>query len=357
MLTPYKLLKPLVMTLDPEKAHKMALGLGSLASYPPVSWVLKSLVFQQPSAKISCSVMGLPLRSPVCIAAGLDKDCQAVEALSATGVGAIELGTVTPEPQPGNPSPRMFRFTEQRSLINRLGFPSCGLAVFKVRLGNISARQRSEIILGVNIGKNKDTPIESCESDYERCSSEIGELADYLTINVSSPNTPGLRALQTPEMLTRVIRAVQHGNKFCKPVAVKISPDCTIEQIFELVDCCIAEKISGIIATNTTLWRPEGFVSEEAGGLSGELLRDQALPTIDAVCKRARGSRLSVIGAGGVSSSLDVAKLLQLGCDAVQLYSGLVFEGPGLISRINREIGNSNVSNHLPGSTSLTQTV
>lgn len=353
----YKLLRPLLMKLEPEAAHKLALELGRFAAIPGAAWVLKSLIFQQPQAQLACSVMGFKWKSPVCIAAGLDKDCQAVEALATTGVGAIELGTVTPEPQPGNPAPRMFRFFKQRSLVNRLGFPSCGVKIFKTRLSKISRSTRNNVVLGVNIGKNKDTPIESCETDYEKCATAVGELADYLTINVSSPNTPGLRALQTPEMLIRVIRAVQNGNKFAKPVAVKISPDCTVEQLNELVDCCMAEKISGIIATNTTTWRPQDFSSQESGGLSGALLRDRALLTVTAVSLRARGSNLCIIGAGGVSSAQHVTDLLTLGCSAVQLYSALVFEGPGLICRINRGIGNSNMSRHLARSESLTQTV
>jgi len=341
---------PILFQVDPERAHHLSLSWGgNLAKLPGVFSVLKNLFFTQPAAKLSCSVMGLKMKSPLMIAAGLDKDCEAFEALSATGVGAIELGTVTPEPQAGNPTPRVFRLIKERSLINRLGFPSCGLTVFRKRLERVNRR---DTLVGVNIGKNKDTALESCESDYERCARETSDLADYITINVSSPNTPGLRALQTPEMLTRVIRAVQHGNKMSRPVAVKISPDCTAQQIEELVDCCLLEKIAGIIATNTTVWRPDDFAEKSAsgrqqtgiyqqtGGLSGALLAERALASISAVLKANTlnsnlEAALSVIGAGGVSSAHDARAMLSMGCAAVQLYSSLVYQGPGLIGRIN----------------------
>lgn len=328
---------PLLFQLDPEPAHNVALACARMAALPGAAFLLRQVVFKQPSEQLRCAVMGMQFRSPVCIAAGLDKDCVAFDALAATGAGAVELGTVTPEPQPGNPTPRMFRFSERRSLINRLGFPSCGVKEFRARLARVS---RGDVKVGVNIGKNKDTPIESCEADYERCASELSELADYIAINVSSPNTPGLRALQTPEMLIKVIGAVQHGNSHRRPIAVKISPDCTPEQVDELVDCCRTAGIAGIIATNTTVTRPPGFESTEAGGLSGQLLAERSRAVVEQICARTKGTSLSVIGAGGIASAAQAESLLNVGCAAVQLYTGLVFEGPGLISEINTALAN-----------------
>ncbi len=332
----YTAIAPLLFRLDPERAHHLSLSIAGLASLPLLRPALVPLLrscFRQPQPDLARTILGLRFKSPVCIAAGLDKDCEAVDALSALGIGALELGTVTPQPQDGNPKPRMFRFPGERALINRLGFPSCGVKAFKTRLERLN---RSDVVIGVNIGKNKDTPIESCESDYEVCARELAPLADYLAINVSSPNTPGLRALQSPEMLQRVVAAVHSGNASKRPVLVKISPDCTVEQVREFVDCCVAAQVAGIIATNTTVWRPERFQSTETGGLSGAPLRPRADLVIQEVCRRACPAGLVVFGAGGVSNSSDVLSLIQLGCSAVQLYSSLVFEGPGLISRINR---------------------
>ena len=322
----YALARPLLFALEPETAHALALKLSGvsalLASRPP-----------------ACPVraMGLDFLNPVGLAAGLDKQAEHVDALAALGFGFLELGGVTPRPQPGNPRPRMFRLPEARGIINRFGLNSVGIDAFVANL----ARCRKRCVLGVNIGKNKDTPNESAAGDYVACLEKLYPLVDYVSLNVSSPNTAGLRDLQNIAALQALLRQVlasrdalreRHGRNVA--VALKIAPDLSDEEIRGIADLARRERIDGVVATNTTVAR-EGVAhlkdGLQAGGLSGAPLRERSTRVVR-VLAQALAGELPVIGVGGILSGADALEKLDAGATLVQLYSGLVYRGPELVS-------------------------
>ncbi len=329
----YSLLRPLLFKLDPETAHRITFDAIDKARR------LGLLV----SASIPCrprNVMGLSFSNPVGMAAGLDKNGEHIEALAALGFGFIEIGTVTPRPQPGNPKPRLFRVPQANAIINRMGFNNQGVdrLVENVRHSNYRC------ILGINIGKNFDTPVEKAADDYLVGLQKVYRCADYVVVNISSPNTPGLRQLQNAEELDRLLAVLksnqrkladEHGKY--TPLAVKIAPDLEPPQIESIATLLMAHKIDGVIATNTTLSRA-GIQTlphaSEAGGLSGAPLKHRATAVVRQLSNALQGA-LPIIAVGGIMCAADAQEKIEAGASLVQIYSGLVYRGPHLV----REIG------------------
>ena len=333
----YKYFRPLLFRLDPETAHHLTLRSIRLAGiFPPARWILQAM-YSVPARPVD--VFGLRFPNPVGLAAGYDKDGVATRGLSTLGFGHLELGTVTPLPQPGNPRPRVFRLVEDRAIINRMGFPGLGAEALEKQL---QKKQPQGFILGVNLGKNKDTPLEAAASDYLTLLRRFMPLAGYLAINVSSPNTAGLRRLQGRGLLEDLLKAIARervslASAGCqpKPILVKLAPDLTDEELDDALDVIISTGMDGVIATNTTLAR-EGLVSArrlEAGGLSGEPLRVRSQAFLAAVVKRLNG-RLPVVSVGGIMTPADARLRLEAGAALVQVYTGLVYAGPGLVRQI-----------------------
>ena len=323
----YELARPFLFSLDPEDAHQLTLRLSGFYSF-----------FEKNVPDRPVTAMGLQFKNPVGLAAGLDKDAEHADALAALGFGFIELGGVTLRPQPGNPRPRLFRIPQARAIINRFGFNSVGVHAFAENLRRSGARRRC--IVGANIGKNKDTPAEAAGTEYEKCLEVLYPHVDYVTINVSSPNTRGLRDLQSAQALGALLSGVRLKRDALRDksgrhvaLAVKIAPDLDDEQVKAIADVLVREKMDGAVATNTTVSREgvEGlpFASEE-GGLSGAPLRARAVRVLRTL-KSCTGDALALIGCGGIMSGADAAETFAAGARLVQVYTGLVYTGPGLI--------------------------
>ena len=320
----YRLIRPLLFALDPETAHGLAIAALKAGLYPRAP---------APDSRLSRRVLGLDFPNPIGLAAGFDKNAEVVDAALAMGFGFVEVGTVTPLPQPGNPRPRMFRLTTDRAIINRLGFNNEGHEAVHARL---AARERRGIV-GVNLGANKDSA--DRVADYVAGVSRFADVADYLTINVSSPNTPGLRDLQEKAALTRLLGAVGEvrGRLPKSPlVLVKIAPDLDNDALAAFVETAVSSGIDGVIVSNTTIARDglsDRTHAHEVGGLSGRPLFRRSTEMIAAV-RRLAGDRLALIGTGGVDSVATARAKLAAGANLVQLYTGMVYEGPGLPARI-----------------------
>ncbi|MDO9588443.1 MAG: quinone-dependent dihydroorotate dehydrogenase [Brevundimonas sp.] len=316
----------LLRALDPETAHGLAIRTLRIIPLPPA---------RADDPILTTTVAGLTLPNPVGLAAGFDKNGEALHGLSRLGFGFVECGSVTPLPQPGNPKPRLFRLSEDRAVINRMGFNNAGLEAFAARL---AGRPRTAVI-GANLGANKDT--EDKAADYVAGLVRLRGLADYVTVNVSSPNTPGLRALQGRAALDDLLgRLAQARGADPVPVFLKIAPDLTAAEIALIVEASLDHRIDALIVSNTTLDRPDSLRSPyrgEAGGLSGAPLRDRAMATLRAAAG-ASGGRLPLIAAGGIDSGAEAYARIRAGASAVQLYSALIYEGPGLIGRIKRDL-------------------
>ncbi len=342
--TSYRLLKPLLFGLGAETAHNRLLG--ALAVAPDLTALVASLGASTPAPKLAREVAGLPFAGPVGLAAGLDKDGVAIPVWEALGFGFIEVGTVTALAQPGNPKPRLFRLPKDRALINRMGFNNRGSAALAAQLRRLKRADKwPKVPLGVNVGKSKVTPPDEAVADYVTSIERLAGLADYFTVNVSSPNTPGLRDLQERSALERLLPAVLVAAR-ATPVFLKLSPDLAPEALAEAVDLAATLGIHGVIATNTTISRPlaaepgeTGLTHDpgESGGLSGRPLWPLARQRIATALEAAAG-RIPVIGVGGISTHKQVTELLDAGCAAVQLYTALIFEGPGLVSRLHGEL-------------------
>lgn len=334
----YDLARTLMFRLNPETAHDLALGSLSLGARLGLDRMLKA-----PEPAEPVEVMGIQFPNRVGLAAGLDKNGIAVDGLAAMGFGFIEVGTVTPRPQPGNPKPRLFRIPEHRAIINRMGFNNQGVDQLLINL----ERSRFKGVLGINIGKNKDTPNNRANDDYLLCLRKVYARASYVTVNVSSPNTPGLRSLQFGESLNSLLDALKteqarlariHGRYV--PIAVKIAPDMAREEVDLVAGALKTYEMDAVIATNTTLSREgvEGAAhAEEAGGLSGEPVRSRANATIRALAEELEGA-LPIIGVGGICEGFDAAEKIEAGASLVQLYTGFIYRGPGLIRDALREI-------------------
>lgn len=315
--------------LDPETAHQLAIkGLG-LAPLPA------------PAADdpiLHTRLAGLALPNPVGLAAGLDKNGEALRGLSRLGFGFVECGSVTPRPQPGNPKPRLFRLTEDRAVINRMGFNNAGLDAFAARLD----RRPEGVVVGANLGANKDT--EDKAADYVAGLTRLQGRAAYFTVNISSPNTPGLRALQGREqlddLLGRIDAARPMDGALRVPVFLKIAPDLIADEIGMIVEASLAHRIDGLIVSNTTLERPDSLrspLAQETGGLSGAPIRPFAEKALRAAAEAGQG-RLPLIAVGGIDSGAEAYARIRLGASAVQIYSALVYAGPGLVAQIKRDL-------------------
>lgn len=334
----YTRFRPLIFRLPPEAAHTLTLALLRLAGATAVGrWAIRTIFAPLESRPVRA--FGLTFPNPVGLAAGYDKDGLGWRGLAALGFGHLELGTVTPEPQPGNPSPRIFRLVEDCAVINRMGFPSRGAASLAKRL---SVARPAGAVVGVNIGKNKNTPLERAVDDYLALLQVFAPLSDYLAVNVSSPNTPGLRSLQGREALeallrpladTRAVLARRLGRSV--PLLVKLAPDLAERELDEALEAILATGMDGVIISNTTL-RRDGLRSVragEGGGLSGAPLRALNSALIGRVA-RAVGGKLPIIASGGVMSPKDYWEKLDAGATLVQLYTGLIYAGPGLVKQV-----------------------
>lgn len=338
----YKFFRPLLFSVDPEKIHAWVFDMLRLKSALPGFQSILKLLYDFKDPKLERKLFGLTFKNPVGLAAGFDKNAKVIDALSCLGFGFIEIGTLTPKPQPGNDKPRLFRLPEDQALINRLGFNNEGVIAAVNRL----RKRRSSVVVGGNIGKNKWTPNESAWEDYLYCFNALYEHVDYFVVNVSSPNTPGLRELQEKKPLQELLQRVKDlslTKPEIKPVLLKIAPDLTSGQLNDIVDICKTTAIDGIIATNTTVSR-DGLQTESkklaaigAGGLSGKPLARRSTEVIRYL-REALGKDFPIIGVGGIMSAEDAVEKLQAGADLIQLYTGFVYEGPGLIKRINKAI-------------------
>lgn len=334
----YKLVKPLFFTLQPESAHYLVTG--GLKTFSNI-WGAKALLkaaYTLNDPRLEREVFGLKFKNPVGLAAGFDKNAAYVDELAALGFGFIEIGTVTPLPQPGNDKPRMFRLTDDEAIINRMGFNNQGAGVAAARLGHL--KNRAGLIIGGNIGKNKHTANEEAVQDYIKCFDALFDVVDYFVVNVSSPNTPGLRDLQEKGPLTKILNTLQarnHKNNISRPILLKIAPDLSNSQLDDIVTIVQETSIAGVIATNTTLSRdglhsPENLKKEQ-GGLSGKPLRKRATEVIQYLSEKS-GRSFPIIGVGGIHSPEDAVEKLEAGASLIQLYSGFVYEGPALVKRI-----------------------
>lgn len=338
----YRLVRPLLMRLDEEIGHNLALRTLQAGSHLPV---LQRSSWQAKVPNLPIELFGRTFRNPVGLAAGFDKDGIAVPAFESIGFGFIEVGTVTPKPQPGNPGKRIFRIDKDEAIVNRLSFNSAGLWQFQKNLHKAKPKVRN-MLLGVNIGKNSATEPELTDNDYLEGFRGVYPYADYIALNLSSPNTPGLREMQGDANLSRLLdKVMQERVKLASefdnrvvPIAVKISPDLSSEQIHSISQTAMNYKLDAIVATNTTVTRPEGASHQyyqHAGGLSGKPLKDQATRIIKTVSEATNGS-IPIIGVGGISSAEDAWEKMLAGASVVQIYSALVFQGPSIVDEITR---------------------
>ncbi|MCH2196670.1 quinone-dependent dihydroorotate dehydrogenase [Kordia sp.] len=331
------LVKPILFLFDPEKVHHFTFSLiRTLCKIPGVSSVFKG-IYSVNDKRLERTVFGLTFKNPVGLAAGFDKDAKLYNELSNFGFGFVEIGTLTPKPQAGNPKKRLFRLKQDKAIINRMGFNNGGVHEAVERL-----KKNKGVLIGGNIGKNKVTPNEEAVEDYKICFEALFPHVDYFVVNVSSPNTPNLRALQDKEPLTKLLTTLQEMNKAKvapKPILLKIAPDLTNEQLVDIIEIVADTKIAGVIATNTTISR-EGLQSVdkgEMGGLSGKPLTNRSTEVIRFLAEKSNKS-FPIIGVGGIHSAKDALEKLDAGADLVQLYTGFIYEGPKLIKNINKEI-------------------
>jgi dihydroorotate dehydrogenase len=333
----YQIIKPLLFKFDPENIHHFVTGgLRAANRIWGVKPILKN-AFQLEDKRLEREVFGLKFKNPLGLAAGFDKNADFIDELAGFGFGFIEIGTVTPLPQPGNEKPRMFRLTEDEALINRMGFNNQGVDVVAHRLRTLD---RKGLIIGGNIGKNKLTPNEDAVSDYIKCFDQLFDVVDYFVVNVSSPNTPGLRELQEKEPLKNILNTLQQRNRkndISKPILLKIAPDLSDSQLDDIVEIVVETKIAGVIATNTTILResllsPESL-TKETGGLSGKPLKNRSTEVIRYLSEKS-GKAFTIIGVGGIHSPEDALEKLDAGATLIQIYTGFVYEGPGLVKKI-----------------------
>ena len=352
-LLPYALARPFLFGLDPEAAHDLTLDALARSQGTPLQWAYSASRVEDP-----IELAGLRFPNRVGLAAGLDKNARCIDALGAMGFGFVEVGTVTPLAQPGNPKPRMFRLPQAQALINRLGFNNEGLSAFVANVSRSAhhrqtakaAGQPPAMLLGLNIGKNAATPIERATDDYLLGLSGVYPYADYVAVNISSPNTKNLRALQTDEALDGLLGAMaerraalaqQHGKR--RPLFVKIAPDLEAEQVQAIAAALQRHGMDGVIATNTTLARDavQGLPhAAETGGLSGAPVL-QASNRVITQLRAALGPDFPIIGVGGIMSGADAVSKIRAGADVVQIYTGLIYHGPALVGQAAREIKNS----------------
>lgn len=333
----YKLLlRPLFFLFDPEAIHHVTFKLIKIAHNFGLGSLFRALYVVR-DKRLEREVFGLTFPNPVGLAAGFDKDAKLYQELSNFGFGFIEIGTLTPKAQPGNPKKRLFRLKSDQGIINRMGFNNGGVEEAVIRL-----RKNKGVLIGGNIGKNKVTPNEEAESDYQICFEALFDYVDYFVVNVSSPNTPNLRALQDKEPLTKLLKGLKKTNalkKHPKPILLKIAPDLTNEQLLDIIDIVAETQIDGIIATNTTISRDRltSQNKEEMGGLSGKPLTQRSTEVIRFLAEQSKRA-FPIIGVGGIHSVSDALEKIEAGASLVQLYTGFIYEGPQLVKDINKAL-------------------
>lgn len=344
----YKLIRWFLFKLDAERAHHLTLTWFNFLIKIPFVKTLLRLLYVVEDKKLERTVFGLRFKNPVGLAAGLDKNAECIDAFAAIGFGFIEIGTVTPVAQEGNEKPRLFRLIQDEAIINRMGFNNNGMNVVKENILHAAIRQfnNSTIIIGGNIGKNKVTPNESAVDDYIKCFNELYDVVDYFVVNVSSPNTPNLRALQEKEPLKQLLFSLQEINRQkirAKPILLKIAPDLTNEQLDDIIEIVVETKLDGVVATNTTITR-ENLATEKTtvdaivtGGLSGKPLTKKSTAIIKYIAEQSN-HKIPIIAVGGIMTAHDAIEKLNAGASLVQLYTGFIYEGPGLIKAINQQI-------------------
>jgi len=331
------LIKPILFLFDPEWVHHTVFStLKIIHRIPGIGSLIRSL-YQVKDQRLERKIFGLTFPNPIGLAAGFDKDAKLYQELSNFGFGFIEIGTLTPEPQPGNPKRRLFRLPKDNALINRMGFNNEGVKEAIERL-----KKNKGVLIGGNIGKNKITSNEKAVSDYVQCFESLFTYVDYFVVNVSSPNTPNLRALQDKEPLTHLLQTLKDLNiskSNPKPILLKIAPDLTEEQLLDIIEIITMVKIDGVIAANTTLSR-EGLQStnkKEIGGLSGKPVTDRSTAVIRFLHEKSNKA-FPIIGVGGIHTPEDALEKLKAGASLIQLYTGFVYEGPGVVKKMNKAI-------------------
>ena len=343
----YKHIKQILFQLQPEEAHHFVTrNLKNYAAFPGVGKLLnKFYQFNHPD--LEREVFGIKFKNPIGLAAGFDKNAEYIEELNHFGFGFIEIGTVTPKPQPGNDAPRMFRLLEDEAIINRMGFNNKGVDFAIEQIKKLPHRER--YIIGGNIGKNKLTPNEDAVDDYVKCFNALFDYVDYFVVNVSSPNTPGLRDLQEKEPLLYILKYLQqynNQNEIPRPILLKIAPDLTDSQLDDIIDIVSESKIAGVIATNTTISR-EGLKSDpeivkEAGGVSGKPLKERSTEVIRYLSEKSNKA-FPIIGVGGIYTAEDAIEKLEAGASLLQVYSGFIYEGPTIVSDICKGLANKGI--------------
>ncbi|GIL23912.1 MAG: dihydroorotate dehydrogenase (quinone) [Bacteroidota bacterium] len=339
------LIRPFLFLFAPESIHHITFSfLRIVTKIPGVQSILKS-AFEIKSKKLSRTLFGITFPNPVGLAAGFDKDAKLIDPLAAFGFGFIEIGTLTPQPQPGNDKPRLFRLPADQALINRMGFNNGGVKAAVERLKN----RKSKVIVGGNIGKNKITPNENAFDDYAKCIDALHPYVDYFVVNVSSPNTPGLRELQEKEPLRKLlsyVKELSQSKEKPKPVLLKIAPDLTNSQLDYIIQILIETKTDGVIATNTTISREGLTISSDQlqkignGGVSGKPLADRSNEVIRYL-RAGLGKNYPIIGVGGIMTEQDAIEKIKAGADLIQIYTGFIYEGPGFVKRINQAVAKS----------------
>jgi dihydroorotate dehydrogenase len=331
------LIRPFLFKFDPEVVHYFTFDFLKIIFKIPGTKALVNSIYQLNDPRLEREVFGLKFKNPVGLAAGFDKDAKLYKELDAFGFGFVEIGTVTPKPQPGNKKKRIFRLKEDEAIINRMGFNNEGVEAAVKRL-----KSNKNVLVGGNIGKNKTTPNEDAVSDYMIGFEALFDYVDYFVVNVSSPNTPNLRALQDKKPLTELLKALQNKNEQKpkpKPILLKIAPDLTDSQLLDIIDIITETGIAGVIATNTTIARGDlkSANKDEMGGLSGRPVKNRSTEVIRFLAEKSNRA-FPIIGVGGIHSAEDALEKLDAGASLVQLYTGFIYEGPGLIKEINKKI-------------------
>ncbi len=332
-----KLISPFLFLFDPEKIHNFTFLLIKIFFKVPLSGFLIRSYYNIDNNKLKRDLFGLTFSNPVGIAAGFDKNATHITEFEKFGFGFIEIGTVTPEPQKGNPKKRLFRLKEDDAIINRMGFNNDGVLKIKKRL-----KKDYKVIIGGNIGKNKNTPNSEAKNDYLICFKELYDYVDYFVVNVSSPNTPGLRELQSKDFLNDLFKdlnEIRFKKNISRPILIKISPDLSNEKIVEILDVIKDNKIDGVIATNTTIdaVNLKSRNKNEKGGLSGAPLYNKSNEVISFISKKTKG-KLPIIGVGGISTPKQAIEKIRSGAHLIQLYTGIIYEGPGIVRKINKKL-------------------
>jgi dihydroorotate dehydrogenase len=344
----YKFIRNILFLFPPEWVHYFSMNcLKILCSIPLIKWMIKKL-YATHDSRLTTHAVNLQFKNPVGLGAGFDKNAKYLRELEVLGFGFVEIGTVTPLPQEGNEKPRLFRLVKDKALINRMGFNNDGVKVIAERLKKFKIQNsKFKIIIGGNIGKNKLTSNEEAWKDYEICFKELHHYVDYFVVNVSSPNTPGLRELQDKEPLRKILlhlQMINNGKAVSKPIFLKIAPDLSREQINDVIDLAMEIKLDGIVATNTTIRRDGltfglGIGNQEKGGMSGMPLKHKSTEIVRYIYQRTNGE-IPVIASGGIFTGKDAKEKIEAGASLVQVWTGFIYEGPGIVKRICKEISN-----------------